>query len=162
LSRNTSLIKTLLMLTLITVPVSVTLAQGAAPSVSPSPSVQNVNDIQTVKDLQQALALAAYYKARFEASQATEQAWKQQADDWHGLFNSAEERANTLQSATGDRKAAGENQGIAIELLKSQITADAGEIQGIRADLKSCQSSKYKWALVGAGMGFGAGIFSHH
>jgi hypothetical protein len=106
--------------------------------------------------------MAEYQKARADAAEASRDQWKQQATDWKALFDSEHQRAQLLQSATVDRKDAYSSQGLAVELLKQQVTDDGNELKSVRSDLRVCQAAKFKWAVLGYGAGVGTGLFVRH
>jgi hypothetical protein len=114
-----------------------------------------------IKDLQAALAQAEYQKSRADELAKELSDWKTQASTWENLFIDERKRSDLLTSALADRKDAEGSRGLAVTLLQQQVTDDGQMIKEVNQELKTCEQSKLKWAVVGAGIGAGFGYAAH-
>lgn len=111
--------------------------------------------VSDFKNQQEILAFAQQQMDRAAAAEVSRDQWKRQSVDWKDLYDSEKLRADTLKSATGDRKVATDEQKLAIAPLIEQINADRDYIKQLGEELSKAQAAKYKWGIFGFGGGYG-------
>lgn len=121
---------------------------------NPTPVQNNARSPLSNTQVQQLAAELEFQRARADTAEAHTVEWKHQADEWKGLYQQEKERAELLRGAGVDRKEAGEQQSLAIQIYQKQSEKDGKRIDKLETDLTACQKSKLKIGGVGALFGF--------
>lgn len=108
--------------------------------------------------MQDLLAALAYQTARADEAVKQRDGWKTQAKEWEDLYTTANKRGDLLLGATGDRKEAQAQTGLALAVMTAQHNDDKGFIKEQNDYIRKLEGRQFKIAAVSFVGGFGTCI----
>jgi hypothetical protein len=105
--------------------------------------------------VQTILAALKYQTERADEAEKQRDGWKKQSDEWRGLYDDETKRSALLKGATVDRKEAFDQTSFAAALLTKQHEEDKGFIREQNDYIRKLETSRFKFAIGGIGLGLG-------